>query len=98
MANAGPEQMEVIFYHTQRNPWLDGIHTGKTVEGLDIIDKISQGDSILSIEITRTGPKAKKFNASKIFTNHFKEEEKIILEKEKEREKILKKHQKDMKT
>ena len=93
MANAGPGTNGSQFFITHKEtPWLDGMHTvfGKTVGGLDIIDKISQGDSILSIEITRTGPKAKKFNASKIFTNHFKEEEKIILEKEKEKEKILK--------
>ena len=79
MANAGPGTNGSQFFITHKEtPWLDGMHTvfGKAVEGLDIIDKISQGDSILNIEITRTGPKAKKFNASKIFTNHFKEEEK----------------------
>ena len=93
MANAGPGTNGSQFFITHKEtPWLDGMHTvfGKAVEGLDIIDKISQGDSILNIEITRTGPKAKKFNASKIFTNHFKEEEKIMLEREKEKEKTLK--------
>ena len=99
MANAGPGTNGSQFFITHKEtPWLDGMHTvfGKTVGGLDVIDKISQGDSILSIEITRTGPKA-KIQCFKIFTNHFKEEEKIILEKEKEKEKILKETSKGMK-
>ena len=59
------------------------------MEGLDVIDKISQGDSILNIEIIRSGSKAKRFNASKIFANHFKDEEKLKLAREKEKENTL---------
>ena len=68
------------------------LHTvfGNVVEGQDIVDKIEQGDSIINIEIIRQGNSAKKFNAPKIFTNHFKEEEKRKKEKEKALEKLKK--------
>lgn len=92
MANAGPKTNGSQFFITHKEtPWLDGLHTvfGKTVEGLDVIDKISQGDSILNIEIIRSGSKAKRFNASKIFANHFKDEEKLKLAREKEKENTL---------
>ena len=92
MANAGPQTNGSQFFITHKEtPWLDGLHTvfGKTVEGLDVIDKISQGDSILNIEIIRSGSKAKRFNASKIFANHFKDEEKLKLAREKEKENTL---------
>ena len=42
-------QMEVNFYNSQRNPWLDGKHTvfGKVVEGLNVVDSIQQNDTII---------------------------------------------------
>lgn len=86
MANAGPGTNGSQFFITHKEtPWLDGLHTvfGKVISGEEIIDLIEQGDSILSVTIKRDGKSANKFNGSKIFSNHFKEEKKLKEEKEK---------------
>ncbi len=54
MANAGPNTNGSQFFITHvATPWLDGKHTvfGKVVDGIDVVDKVAQGDKIQSVKI-----------------------------------------------
>ncbi len=74
MANSGPNTNGSQFFITHKEtPWLNGKHTvfGHVVQGQEIVDLIAQNDTILSLQILRFGDAAKKFNATKVFTEKY---------------------------
>ncbi len=68
MANSGPGTNGSQFFITHvATPWLDNKHTvfGHVVSGQDVVNSITQGDKINSVEIIRVGAKAESFTATK---------------------------------
>lgn len=67
MANAGPNTNGSQFFITLSDyPHLDGRYTifGVVAEGMDIVNKIDQGDTINSVIIIRVGEKANDFRVT----------------------------------
>jgi len=75
MANNGPTTNSSQFFITHlETPWLEGKHTifGQVVgKGIDVVNKIEQGDAMLKVTIIRNGEDAKKFDAVKTFRDYF---------------------------
>ncbi|MCI4442078.1 MAG: peptidylprolyl isomerase [Lentimicrobium sp.] len=75
MANNGPTTNSSQFFITHvETPWLEGKHTifGHVVEkGMDVVNKIEQGDYMVKVTIIRNGEAAKKFDAVKTFRDYF---------------------------
>jgi len=64
MANSGPNTNTCEYYITLADrSYLDGNYTlfGEVVDGMDVVNKIVQGDTTHSITIVRAGPEAEKF-------------------------------------
>jgi len=72
MANAGPDTNGCQFYITLKAaPWLDGSYSifGHVVEGMDVVQKIAQGDKISKVEIIRVGAAANAFKVDQATWN-----------------------------
>ena len=70
MANSGPGSNGSQFFITHvPTPWLDGKHTvfGHVIEGQDVVDAVTQGDTLETLEIIRVGEEAQKWNAIEAF-------------------------------
>lgn len=73
MANSGPSTNGSQFFITHKEtPWLTGKHTifGYVITGQDVVNKIAQNDLITEVVIVRKGDNAKKFDATKTFSDY----------------------------
>lgn len=70
MANSGPNSNGSQFFITHiPTDWLDNKHTvfGYVVEGQEVVDSVSQGDTMQKVEIIRQGEAAMQWNAVETF-------------------------------
>ncbi|GMN07306.1 peptidylprolyl isomerase [Croceitalea sp. MTPC5] len=94
MANAGPGSNGSQFFITHvATPWLDNKHTvfGHVEHGQEVVDAITQGDSIENMEIIRVGAEAEQWNAIEAFKTFEGAREKRIAEQKAQAEAAMEK-------
>jgi peptidylprolyl isomerase len=70
MANSGPDTNGSQFYITHTpTPHLDGGYNvfGYVIDGMEVVNSITQGDTITTVNIIRVGKEAKDFDAAATF-------------------------------
>ena len=89
MANSGPHTNTCQYYITlAERSYLDGNYTvfGEVVSGMDVVNRIIQGDTTYRIVIERVGREAKKFRVDdKTFKTLVDNQWKIVKEQESKR-------------
>lgn len=68
MANSGPDSNGSQFFITLKDaPWLDNRHSvfGRVVSGMEVVNKIQEGDIIKKVKIIRNGKEVELFQVSK---------------------------------
>jgi len=104
MANGGPHTNSNQFYITLGDrSYLDGDYTvfGHVVEGMEVVNKITKGDTIKTIKITRVGKGAESFKPSTESFFKMVEQAKVRVQEEEKRKqekekKIIRKNWPDL--